>query len=507
MRAIGYFSEPSSPRAASKHGAGLPSGIGGQLQTSEGAPGEGAGRVAAADTLSLSAQNDRFLHYCENNGYEAAAAFLDSDLTGTRPGFQQLLRYLDEPEKGFVTVVVAGFVHLGESPVDAARGYFQITARAAQIVSLAEGLLDDNQVLEIWNGFRAQSELSDKVRSAMRKRAVQGQVLGRPPYGYAVGEDRRLQVVEHEAEVVRHIFQLYLDGLGIRRIAKRLNEEGFRTRRDGRWSMVSLRDLLRNRTYVGTYARFGVKVPGNHAAIIREADFKAVQEATERRRTKGSSTEKPQPSQFLLSGLVYCADTDAKMIGVTRRQRWTRRDGEVAKNTYRYYQSEARTNQSVGDYHTRRADELEAEVVKHLTGDIPGAVQPVVLTAGDADAIAAEIAGAQSRIQGRLRGVEKRLQEHLDSAARGAVPRDEVRATANDLVHEFQQAQDELAGLQRRSAAQSSEDERRRYREQQLSRLRGDWDDLPFDERQALLRDIVEKVIVDVDGVRTILRA
>ncbi|HJN91266.1 MAG TPA: zinc ribbon domain-containing protein, partial [Dehalococcoidia bacterium] len=212
-------------------------------------------------------------------------------------------------------------------------------------------------------------------------------------------------------------------------------------------------------------------------------------------------------SQFLLSGLVYCADTDAKMIGVTRRQRWTRRDGEVAKNTYRYYQSEARTNQSVGDYHTRRADELEAEVVKHLTGDIPGAVQPVVLTAGDADAIAAEIAGAQSRIQGRLRGVEKRLQEHLDSAARGAVPRDEVRATANDLVHEFQQAQDELAGLQRRSAAQSSEDERRRYREQQLSRLRGDWDDLPFDERQALLRDIVEKVIVDVDGVRTILRA
>jgi DNA invertase Pin-like site-specific DNA recombinase len=491
--------------------ADLPSEKGGSTQDVR-TPPKPLAEGPSSTNLSLSAQNDRFLHHCENNGYEAAAAFLDSDLSGARPGFQQLLSYLDEPEKGFVTVVIASFAHLGESPVAAARGYFQITARAAQIVSLTEGLLDDNQVLELWASRRAQSELGDKVRSAMRKRAVQGKALGRPPYGYSVGADRRLQVVEHEAEVVRYIFKLNLDGLGIRRIAKRLNEEGFRTRRDGRWSMVSLRDLLRNRAYLGTYARFGVKVPGNHPAIIRDADFKAVQEATERRRTnpspaKGSGAVKAKPSQFLLSGLVYCADTNAKMIGVTRRQRWTRRDGEVAQNTYRYYQSEARTNQSVGDYHTRRADDLEAEVVKHLTGDTPGAVQPVVLTAGDADAIAAEIANAQSRIQGRLRGVEKRLQDHLDSAARGAVPRDEVRTTANDLVHEFQQAQDELAGLQRRSAAQSSEDERRRYREQQLSRLRGDWESLPFDERQALLRDIIEKIVVDVDGVRTILRA
>ena len=58
---------------------------------------------------------------------------------------------------------------------------------------------------------------------------------------------------------MRYIFRLYLkDGLGIRRIARRLNEEGLRTRRDGLWSMVTVRDILRNRAYVGTYSRFGV---------------------------------------------------------------------------------------------------------------------------------------------------------------------------------------------------------------------------------------------------------
>ncbi len=249
MRAIGYFSE-SAPE--------------------KGQPG----------THSLSAQNDGFLTYCDAHGYEPSAAFLDADLRAARPGFQQLLQYLDEPEKGFVTVVIQGFAYLGGDRIQAARSYFQITARATQVVSLDEGAMDDSNIVSLWTAQQSQSKPGDKVRDAMRKRAVQGKVLGRPPYGYSVGPDGRLEIVEHEAEVVRRIFNLSLEGLGIRRIAKRLNEEGYRTRRDGRWSMVTIRDLLRNRVYLGTYRRFGVRVPGNHPALVRETDFRAVQDAT-----------------------------------------------------------------------------------------------------------------------------------------------------------------------------------------------------------------------------------
>jgi len=485
MRAIGYFSEPDRQK---------------------GQPG----------ALSLSAQNDGFLAHCDANGYEPSAAFLDADLSAARPGFQQLLQYLDEPEKGFVTVVIQAFAHLGDDRVRAARSYFQITARAAQIVSLGEGPLDDANVVGLWSAQRAQSEPGDKVRDAMRKRAVQGKVLGRPPYGYCVGADRRLEVVEHEAEVVRHIFSLSLEGLGIRRIAKRLNEEGYRTRRDGRWSMVTIRDLLRNRVYLGTYSRFGVRVPGNHPALVRETDFRAVQEATERRRTNNlakerssgadSSSDERGPSQFLLSGLVYCADTDSKMIGVTRRQRWTRRDGEEARNTYRYYQSEARTNQSVGEYATRRADDLEAEVIRHLTGEAEGAVRSAVLAAGDASAVAAELSAAERRIQTRMRSAEKRLHSQLDRAAEGRLGQDGLREAALEVVLDYQSAEEELAGLRRRREAQTSEQERQRYQEQQLGRIRQNWGILPFGDRRALLRDVVEQVVVEGGSVRTVLR-
>ena len=339
----------------------------------------------------------------------------------------------------------------------------------------------------------------------MRRRAVKGQVLGRPPYGYRVGSDRRLEVVPQEAALVRIIFDLYRsEGLGIRLIAKRLNEQGYRTRRDGNWSMVTIRDLLRNRVYVGTYTRFGVKVPGNHAAIITESDFRDVQERMRQRRRPAA---KPQPSRFLLSGLVYCGDGGPRMIGVTRRQHWTRRDGEVANNTYRYYQSEARTNQSVGEYHTRRAADLEAQVLAHVTGETAGAVRPAVLTAGDARAVAAEVAVAESRLRSHMRTLDRRLSDALTAASTGRETPERLREVAQEVTLEYQHSTEELAALDRRAAAQASEGERHRHRERQLTRLRQDWDTLSFDERQSLLRDLVERVVIVDDDVRTVLRA
>ena len=71
-----------------------------------------------------------------------------------------------------------------------------------------------------------------------------------------------------EAEVVRLMFRLYTeDGLGIRLIAQRLNDQGIRTRRGGAWSLAAVHDLLKNPAYIGTATRFGMrrpKAPSSH---------------------------------------------------------------------------------------------------------------------------------------------------------------------------------------------------------------------------------------------------
>ena len=509
MRAIGYLTEygPASPAArATPHPAEADSS---DAEATAVATAPGRGEPARAEQPGLAQQNQQFLRFCDDNGYQPAAAFLDprsgDGREGDRPGLRQLLDYLDTPEKGFIAVIVSAFDHLGPDRAEAARTYFQIVGSGAQVISIEEGPIDDARLIEIWARDDAAPQAGARVRDAMRRRAVKGQVLGRPPYGYRVGPDRRLEVVEEEAALVRLIVGLYLrEDLGIRLIAKRLNEQGYRTRRNGNWSMVTIRDLLRNRVYVGTYTRFGVKVPGNHTAIISEAEFRAVQERMQQRRRPAA---KSQPSRFLLSGLVYCGDGGPRMIGVTRRQQWTRRDGVVAKNTYRYYQNEARTNQSVGEYHTRRADELEAEVLAHLTGDAAGGVRPAVLSAGDGRSVAAEVAVAESRVRSHMRSLDRRLSDALSAASAGSKPPEYLREVAQEVTRDYQHSTDELASIDRRAAAHADEGERRRHRERQIDRIRRDWDKLSFDDRQSLLRDLVERVIVADDSVLTVLRA
>ena len=74
-----------------------------------------------------------------------------------------------------------------------------------------------------------------------------------------------------------------------------------RTRRGGAWSMVSVREVLRNAVYVGLYRRLGVTVPTEHEALITRDRFAAVQQRLAARRT---SFGKQERAAYLLTGLA-----------------------------------------------------------------------------------------------------------------------------------------------------------------------------------------------------------
>ncbi len=453
----------------------------------------------------LTTQSAAFLDFCERQGYEAVATFVDPVVAGDGEpsGFRQLVEFLQEPDKGFVVVVLPSLGGLGGDLRDAARRYFQIEGLGAQVTFMDDTKDATGQLLAAWSRSGDNKRLGDRVRAAMRRKAVKGEVLGRPPYGYKVGVRRRLELVPEEAVVVRYIFRLYLqEGLGIRLIARRLNEEGLKTRRNGNWSMVSIRDILRNRAYLGTYTRFGVRVPGSHPALVSAEDFRLVQERLAARRTSYSPR---RISPFLLSGLVQCGYCQNKMIGVSRRQSWRRKGAdEDQEASYRYYQCESRTNQSMCDYHTRRADELE-EAVRQALRDAESA-SPALLEAGDESAVLAEWERQAQRLRRRLAQLDKQLESYLDAAARGRINRERLRnlsvAAASDRLA-LEEALDETG---RRARQQATAAERRRERERARERLCDEWDQLPFSDRQELLRQVVERIVVTDDSVRTLLR-
>ena len=197
-------------------------------------------------------------------------------------------------------------------------------AIGVRVACVSGSVPNGDEQLAAWLRADDGDSLSDRVRAAMRSKAVKGEVLGRPPYGYKVGSRRRLELIPEEAVVVRYIFRLYLnERLGIRLIARRLNEEALKTRRGGNWSMVSIRDILRNRAYLGTYARFGVRVPGSHPQLVSAEDFRDGAGPAERAAHELRAARRfAVPPVRAWPQCGYCGN---KLIGVSRKQSWTRR--------------------------------------------------------------------------------------------------------------------------------------------------------------------------------------
>jgi site-specific DNA recombinase len=476
MRAVGYFREPS---------AGVVKAQGGQ-------------------TESISHQNRRFLDYCEEQGYEVATTFSEESGSPGGPAFAQLIDYLKRPEKGFMIVVSPSPANLADDTVIAAARCLQVERLGArlQFIDGENGTDGDplDSIVKMWSNSRS-DEVREKVRTALRRKAVRGEVLGRPPYGYHVGPRNRLEVVDDEAVVVRYIFRLYLhEGLGIRLIARRLNEEGLQTRRGRPWSMVSIRDILRNRAYLGTYQRLGVRVPGTHPALVSPDDFRRVQERLSDRRTNFSPRK---VSGFLLSGLVTCDSCGNRMIGVSRRQSWTRRsDGSAQVASYRYYQCESRTNQGICNYNTQRAEDLEEAVRKELSELDPNKLA----TAGNDDAVIKQWQEESRRLRERLHQIDRRLNKELEAMVGNTMDGDHLRSHGLALAEERLKVEEELRDAEWRAEHYASAAERRRTRNAALQLLVSEWETLDLNEKQQLLREMIDQVRVSKDGIRIVLR-
>jgi len=71
-------------------------------------------------------------------------------------------------------------------------------------------------------------------------------------FGYKYLKDKnRLEVIEHEAEIIREIFALYINGVGSRRISNILNEKGYRRRDGGIFIPSDILNKIHNEKYAG----------------------------------------------------------------------------------------------------------------------------------------------------------------------------------------------------------------------------------------------------------------
>jgi chromosome segregation ATPase len=207
---------------------------------------------------------------------------------------------------------------------------------------------------------------------------------------------------------------------------------------------------------------------------------------------------------FLLSGLVFCAKCQNKLIGVSRRQRWVTKAGEKKESAYRYYQCESRTNQSACAYNTQRAPELEARVRAALSDDD----RPVtrLRRAGNVDGYLVDLIAQVDRVEGRMKRNRRSVEELVADAAHGHITIERMKSLGGELAREHQGLEAEMGDAKDRLHAQQSEAERRKHLEALRDRLAKEWESVPFETLQAGLRDVIDRVEVDGDDVRVYLR-
>ena len=166
--------------------------------------------------------------------------------------------------------------------------------------------------------------------------------------GYTKNENGDLVIVQEEAEIVRLIFRLYLEGYSAKKISQYLEENGIKTATgQDKWYDSVIFKMLRNEKYMGdallqkTYTvDFMTKkkvinkgivpqyyVEDDHEPIIPKELFYRVQEELARRASMNKSAvtrTKNQKSKFsseyALTGLLLCGDCGQEY----RRVTWSR---------------------------------------------------------------------------------------------------------------------------------------------------------------------------------------
>jgi site-specific DNA recombinase len=234
--------------------------------------------------------------------------FVDDGITGAlfaeRPGLQALLAATRMTPVPFTKLIVVEQSRLGRDQIDTMVLIRDIEEAGVEIWSTRDGrritLSDDtSKLLASLEGWRDESErkkTATRVRDAAKTRFERGYVVGGRIYGYrnerlhSVKSAARLVINQEQAQVVRRLFRVAADGLGLSRLAQQLNAEGVpgpqrlsdveveRLRVEGKpvpvnqWSISGVREILHRDLYRGvvTFGKVRRTGPKSRVKVPKE---------------------------------------------------------------------------------------------------------------------------------------------------------------------------------------------------------------------------------------------
>ena len=212
---------------------------------------------------SFKAQTDYYEKFIKANPeWEFVNVYTDEGISGTntkkRDGFNQMIK---DAKAGLIDLIVTKSVsRFARNTVDSLVTIRDLKDHGVECYFEKENIYTfdgKGELLITIMSSLAQEEsrsISENVTWGQRKSFSDGKVhLAYSKFlGYEKGEDGKLKIVDSEAEVVRKIYSLFLNGETTTSIAKRLMEDGDKTPAGKeRWRPATIESILTNEKYKG----------------------------------------------------------------------------------------------------------------------------------------------------------------------------------------------------------------------------------------------------------------
>ena len=306
----------------------------------------------AGESNSITNQKSILSKYAKENNFQNIKFFVDDGYSGTtftRPAFMEIMELAENGKIG--TIIVKDHSRLGRNRLIVGQlleeDFVKLNIRYIAImdnIDSSQGLNDFLPIQDWFNEMHAKNT-SQKVRAVLKNKGESGiSLANNVPYGYKKDEIDKTKwlVDESSAEIVKEIFNLFIQGHGTFEIARILRERKVLTPSEYntsinrnsnnqeyqyKWCGTTVAGILDRQEYIGDTVNFKsttrsykdktrINLPkedrrifkNTHEPIIDEYTWNIAKQLRNNRKKRAKSGKKS-----IFSGLLFCYDCGKKM--------------------------------------------------------------------------------------------------------------------------------------------------------------------------------------------------
>ncbi|MCL2754366.1 MAG: recombinase family protein [Oscillospiraceae bacterium] len=428
---------------------------------------------------SIDAQKEALAAYCVAKGIKNYDFYIDGGFTGSNIERPEMQRLIGDIKNGLIDcVLVYKLDRLSRSQKDTLYLIEDVfNPYGVAFMSLNENMDTSTPhgraMLGILSAF-AQLErenIRERTRMGMKERVKSGLWMGggRIPYGYDYDKEQGILVPNEEAENVRKMYDLYLEGTSFSGIARIMGMKYDR----------QVMMILARKSNAGYIVYNDEEYKGQHEALISLETYQRTMDMMQER-----SVVRETSGNYLFTGLIHCGKCTAKM----RYQKWNKKSGECKIICYSHDKNKPHLIKDPNCDNTRQwAADVEDAVIKDLFSFSVKLTDSTETKSSDLSVT--EILSRQyDDISRKIKRLYNLYSEDSDELLLETI--EEQRKKLADIQRQIE--------IERERSAVSDKIERVK---KSLTTLKETWEFMTADEKKNLIRSCVEKVVITGDNV------